>query len=383
MARPVPLASFLVLLGYVVASAALLLVNKYVMATFPHPTVLTSAQYAVSATFAASTLLSAGTPFTRLLNVRTTVQFLPAAALFYTAVLSSKYILQLSSVETAVVFRSLTPLVTLALERATGRPPPSAATLTSLLVISGGAIGYARLESSGIPLKAFSWGVLYVIAMAVETVVVKRAISSLRLSTWSLVLYNNALALGVSPLGTYLSTGHVLDSSGWATLVSSPSARYKVALACVVGVCISFFGFRAKVLLGPTDSMVLGVANKLLTILGNAALGGSDVSAAGLACVTLSIGGSVAYQAARQKDGGGGGGGAEEKKKRASAARVNEAKDEAGAVAEAEAGATPYRTRQHTRASASSPTAAAACTPLAAAAGSPAGTRARRTRARE
>lgn len=69
---------------------------------------------------------------------------------------------------------------------------------------------------------------LYVIAMAVETVVVKRAISSLRLSTWSLVLYNNALALGVSPLGTYLSTGHVLDSSGWATLVSSPSARYKV-----------------------------------------------------------------------------------------------------------------------------------------------------------
>ena len=126
---------------------------------------------------------------------------------------------------------------------------------------------------------------LYVIAMAVETVVVKRAISSLRLSTWSLVLYNNALALGVSPLGTYLSTGHVLDSSGWATLVSSPSARYKVrdyvsadrtatayicvcihlivvaastqvALACVVGVCISFFGFRAKVLLGPTDSMV-------------------------------------------------------------------------------------------------------------------------------
>jgi hypothetical protein len=46
-----------------------------------------------------------------------------------------------------VVFRSLTPLVTLALERATGRPPPSAATLSSLLVISGGAIGYARLES--------------------------------------------------------------------------------------------------------------------------------------------------------------------------------------------------------------------------------------------
>lgn len=34
MARPVPLASFLVLLGYVVASAALLLVNKYGACTF-------------------------------------------------------------------------------------------------------------------------------------------------------------------------------------------------------------------------------------------------------------------------------------------------------------------------------------------------------------
>jgi hypothetical protein len=87
-----------------------------------------------------------------------------------------------------------------------------------------------------IPLMAFSWGALYVIAMAVETVEVKRAISSLRLSTWSLVLYNNILALGVSPLGTWLTTGHVLDSGGWATLVASPSTQYKVrAVSCSAG----------------------------------------------------------------------------------------------------------------------------------------------------
>jgi hypothetical protein len=38
-----------------------------------------------------------------------------------------------------------------------------------------------------IPRAAFSWGALYVAAMAAETVVVKRAIDTLQLSTWSLV----------------------------------------------------------------------------------------------------------------------------------------------------------------------------------------------------
>jgi hypothetical protein len=68
-----------------------------VMATFPHPTVLTCMQYAVSATYAAGTLLSSGTPLTQLLNVRKMLQFLPTAVLFYTSVLSSKYILQVVS----------------------------------------------------------------------------------------------------------------------------------------------------------------------------------------------------------------------------------------------------------------------------------------------
>lgn len=287
--------SIAIILGYVLTSAALLLVNKYVMARFPHPTVLTSMQYMVSASFAAAV---EGGPR---LHARTAATFLPTAVLFYTSVLSSKFILQLSNVETAVVFRSLTPLMTLALERLAGRPRPSVATLSSLLIISGGAIGYSYNESQ-IPRAAFSWGALYVAAMAAETVVVKRAIDTLQLSTWSLVLYNNTLALAVSPLGTWLSTGEVFDRAGWSALAASPSIQCKVAMACAVGVSISFFGFRAKALLAPTDAMVLGVANKLLTLLGNAAMGGSDVSKAGLACVALSIGGSVAYQSARSTE---------------------------------------------------------------------------------
>jgi hypothetical protein len=118
-------------------------------------------------------------------------------------------------------------------------------------------------------------------------------------------------------------------------------------------------------------TQVLGVANKLLTVLGNAALGGSDVSAAGLACVAAGIGGSVGYQSARRRDGAAGG--AEEK--RAAAVRVVETKTETE-------GWISYRTRQSTRASALL-TASATHTPLAAAAASPVGTRPRRTRARE
>jgi hypothetical protein len=58
------------------------------MARFPHPTVLTSMQYMVSASFAAAV---EGGPR---LHARTAATFLPTAVLFYTSVLSSKFILQ-------------------------------------------------------------------------------------------------------------------------------------------------------------------------------------------------------------------------------------------------------------------------------------------------
>ena len=55
--------------------------------------------------------------------------------------------------------------------------------------------------------------------------------SSTDSNAWQ-VLYNNTLALAVSPLGTWLSTGEVFDRAGWSALAASPSIQCKVGHRC-------------------------------------------------------------------------------------------------------------------------------------------------------
>ena len=62
-------------------------------------------------------------------------------------------------------------------------------------------------------------------------------------------------------------------------------ALLPLGLSCVGAVTISFFGWRSRAICSATGYTVLGVANKLLSILGSALLTDKPLSAAGAACL--------------------------------------------------------------------------------------------------
>jgi len=90
--------------------------------------------------------------------------------------------------------------------------------------------------------------------------------SYLRVECRTRVLYNNALALLFWPPflligGEYLRLGEAV------TALSTPRVAYMVASSCVVGVGISFTGFGFRNLVTATTFTVVGVMNKVITVL--------------------------------------------------------------------------------------------------------------------
>eukprot|EP00850_Spirogloea_muscicola_P025296 SM002684S09762 [mRNA] locus=s2684:784:1695:+ [translate_table: standard] len=209
-----------VVVGYGLSSSTLAIVNKYAVTVFPYPGALTALQYAAS-TAAVAGLGAAGALQHDRLRAATLARFFPAALVFYLAILTNTQLLLHANVETFIVFRSSTPLlVALADSLFMGRPWPSGRTFASLFVILGGACGYVFSDSQ-FSVTAYSWAVAYLATITLEMVYIKHIVSSIGLSTWGLVLYNNLVSLALSPL-FLLGTGELRQlrdeaggGSGW------------------------------------------------------------------------------------------------------------------------------------------------------------------------
>lgn len=79
----------------------------------------------------------------------------------------------------------------------------------------------------------------------------------------------------------------VTSSAMWAFTI--------VAVSCIFGLGISFFGFSTRRLISATAFTVLGCTNKLLTLLVNSLVWSHHASLMGQACVLVSILGGVLY----------------------------------------------------------------------------------------
>ena len=72
-----------------------------------------------------------------------------------------------------------------------------------------------------------------------------------------------------------------------------------VALSCVFGLAISFFGFSCRQALSATSFTVVGVTNKLLTVLINVTVWAKHASNFGVCMLLVCIGGGVLYQVSK------------------------------------------------------------------------------------
>ncbi|CAI5938599.1 unnamed protein product [Closterium sp. NIES-64] len=145
-------------------------------------------------------------------------------------------------------------------------------------------------------IEAYAWAWAYLIVITFEMVYIKSVVMSIGLNTWGLVLYNNMLALIFFPPALIGMNEPSQIAAYGLSRIFSIGTLFPVALSCIFGLTISFFGFAARKAVSATAYTVVGVTNKLLTVLINMLIWDKHAQAPGLVALLVCIFGGVLYQ---------------------------------------------------------------------------------------
>ena len=187
-------------------SATLSIANKWALVRFPFTGTLTLLQFAFSAG-AVRCLKGLGILECDALSVVKVRQFAPAVLMFYAAIAANMRLLSVSTVDTFIVVRSVTPIFTQVGEILFFETEwPKRDAWLALLTISIGAVGFAyhNLATMSDTSVVF-WALGYLLCITADTLVVKRVVTRVELTSWGYVYYNNCLALAVYPAWATLS----------------------------------------------------------------------------------------------------------------------------------------------------------------------------------
>ncbi|XVE55319.1 hypothetical protein DITRI_Ditri03aG0149300 [Diplodiscus trichospermus] len=283
--------------GYCISASLLSIINKWAVMKFPYPGALTALQYLTSA---AGVLLCGWFKVIEhdSLDLLTMWRFLPAAIIFYLSLFTNSELLLHANVDTFIVFRSVVPMfVAIGETLFLHQPWPSVKTWISLGTIFGGSMLYV-LTDYQFTLTAYTWAVAYLVSMSIDFVYIKHVVMTIGLNTWGLVLYNNLEALLLFPLellimGELKKIKHeIADESDWYSF----QVILPVGLSCLFGLAISFFGFSCRRAISATGFTVLGIVNKLLTVVINLIIWDKHSTFVGTVGLLICMLGGVMYQ---------------------------------------------------------------------------------------
>jgi len=300
---------YVIVAGYTVASSILVIINKVAVLLFPYPAALTMLQYMCSVLFVSIKAAAQPKADGGVKGILGDSQwfswgvfraFFPAALTYFICIFTNTKILQYANVETFIVFRCSTPiLVAICDSFFTGRQWPSLPAFASLGVIFFGALTYMATDSA-FTVRAYSWALAYLIVITFDMIYIKHVVMHIGLPTWGLVYYNNLMAFLLSPpvlygMGEFQAVVAQGSEAWWLQLPS-------ILLSCLFGVAISYFGFACRQALSPTAFTVLGVMNKLITVLVNITIWDKHASVTGVVSLLVCIVGGVFYERAVKKE---------------------------------------------------------------------------------
>ena len=192
-----------------------------------------------------------------------------------------------SNVETIIVFRTCVPLCVSILDwHFLGRELPSPRSSAALLLILLGTLGYVmtdkqfgectlcRVAYAKLSVKSL-WGcglidglLIYFLALSFTFTYGKYVISSVDMNhpVWGSVYYTNALS--ILPM-MILGFGVFDESKKFGTFEIGVPGLFIILVTCVIGFAISYAGMNCRNLLSATAFTVVGVLNKMGTVLVN------------------------------------------------------------------------------------------------------------------
>ncbi|WMV21217.1 hypothetical protein MTR67_014602 [Solanum verrucosum] len=283
--------------GYCLSASLLSIINKWAIMKFPYPGALTALQYFTSAT---GVLMCGWLKVLEhdKLDLKTMWRFLPASIIFYLSLFTNSELLLHANVDTFIVFRSAVPIfVAIGETLYLHQPWPAIKTWVSLGTIFAGSVLYVTTDYQ-FTLTAYSWAVAYLVSMSIDFVYIKHVVMTIGLNTWGLVLYNNLEALMLFPIellimGELKKIKHeIQDESDWYSF----QVVLPVALSCLFGLAISFFGFSCRRTISATGFTVLGIVNKLLTVVINLIIWDKHSTLVGTVGLLICMLGGVMYQ---------------------------------------------------------------------------------------
>jgi len=218
--------------------------------------------------------------------------------LFVGSVYASMQALKVSNVETQIVFRSASPLAVSFLDFIfLGRALPSGKSLLSLVGILIGAIAYVLTDSefkmSGF--AAYTWISIYFVLICAEMTIGKHMMQNYKLSSiWGSVLLTNATAL---PQMFLLSFGRGEFTNLHSSLFHVSRTLWVIIFgSCVVGTLIGWTGWNCRNIVSATSYTLIGVVNKLLTVILSVVFLEKHASVEGLVSLGLCIAASTLYR---------------------------------------------------------------------------------------
>lgn len=287
-------------LGYSATSATLAVANKWALGRFPYSGTLTLLQFLFAAS-AVKVLHICGVVEADVLSLRKVQAFAPAVLMFYVSIAANLRLLSRATVDTFIVARSVTPILTQCGEiLLLGGSTPSIEALLALLLIAIGASGYALTNAVALSSEVLFWASAYVLCVASDMLIVKRVVTDVKLTPWGYVYYNNLIALAFYP-GWIAMTGEAKRVMEAFSVLLTPRAALAVGISCAIGLGISFFGLNTRRALSATAFTVLGAACKFLSILINVLCWRHHAPLTALPWLCLALLGSIFYQQAQRR----------------------------------------------------------------------------------
>ena len=175
------------------------------------------------------------------------------------------------------------------------------------MTVIAGTVLFGWGSGGNITAVTYVWAFLYVAVLSFETVYVKHVFNTCEMGTWTRVYYNNVIALCMCP--SFLLVGQEYQSlyQGWLGLndtsfASTGRTLLWVGMSCFVGLAISYFGFGFRSVVTATTFTVLGVLNKIGTLLISALMWSPDQSVLRVAGLLMCLGGGAFYQQAPRRE---------------------------------------------------------------------------------
>ena len=292
-AKAATAAATVAVLGYMLCSSLMLIVNKLAVYHLPAPSTVLLSQLIASAV-ACRVLGMAGVIEVEPLNWSKIQQFWIVPLAFLGTVFANIKILQFANVETFIVFRSSTPLlISVADYIFLGRELPSGRSWACLGLLLVGAIGYVQNDKF-FRVDAYMWVIVWFTVFSFDQIYIKHKVDTVKMTTWTQVYYTNSLA---SPIlfSILVGTGEIATLS---TFRWSSTSIFWLSTSAAMGVAIAYFSFLARSAVSATYFTVIGNTCKVLTVFINVVMWDLHATPAGLFSLFICLVGAYFYKQA-------------------------------------------------------------------------------------